>query len=121
VPSKFGDITYTLDDDEEEEKESEGDDKRGQHREKNGSKKAVINDVDESDIRNQSTEVVLPTRTRLGERGQDTNTRMLVESELKGNQTNLLNKKLEELRKRYKEGNIAFSSKKQRVKDMGKI
>lgn len=120
MPSKFGDITYTLDDDEEEEKESE-DDKRGQRRDKNGSKKAVSNDVDESDIRNQSTEVILPTRTRLGERGQDTNTRMLVESELKGNQTNLLNKKLEELRKRYKEGNIAFSSKKQRVKDMGKI
>lgn len=77
--------------------------------------------MDSSDIRNQSTDVILPTRTRLGHREQDSSQRMQVEHQLKASQAALLEKKLEELRKRYAEGNIAFSSKKQKVKDMGKI
>lgn len=71
VPSKFGDITYTLDDDEEEEKESEAGD-AGKGRDRNASRRAG-DEMDESDMRNQSTDIVLPTRTRLGQREQDSN------------------------------------------------
>lgn len=46
---------------------------------------------------------------------------MQAEHQLKASQAALLDKKLAELRKRYEEGNIAFSLKKQKVKDMGRI
>lgn len=120
VPSKFNEITYTLDDDEEEEKESERGE-NGHGRDRNGGRRSQ-NEPDGSDLRDHSTsEVILANRTRLGHKEKEKHQRMQAETQLKASQAALLDKKLAELRKRYEEGNIAFSSKKQKVKDMGRI
>lgn len=82
MPSRFGDITYTLnDDDEEEEKESDAGD-AGKGRDRNASRRGG-DEMDESDLRNQST-AILPTRTRLGaQREHESNQRIQAEHELK--------------------------------------
>jgi len=129
IPSKFNAITYTLDDDEEEEeKDNERATQRNgqsQSRDANGARSQRTKNDDEpdsSEAREQTTaEVVVTNRTRLGQKEKEKHQRMKVENELKASQVALLDKKLDELRKRFEDGDIAFGSKKQKVKDMGRI
>jgi len=54
----------------------------------------------------------MTNRTRLGQKEKEKHQRMKVENELKASQVALLDKKLDELRKRFEDGDIAFGSKK---------